>query len=104
MPLINYLITSFAALLTLALFDSNPWWIVLIYAAIVALVNYWLLIKSTTINPYLKVLGQGGLGVVLAYLLGLTPFFRTTFGTLIGYGFLLSLATYLSNRFVASKF
>lgn len=99
MLIIHYLATGICALLTLALFDSNPWWIVLSYALVATILNYWLYQKIISNSGYLSIFGQGILGAFLAYLLGLTPFFRTTFGTLVGYALLLALVQYWLRRF-----
>lgn len=103
MLIIHYLVTVITALLTLTLFDSNPWWIVLIYSGVATILNYWLFLKTIRNGIGLFSLAQGILAAFLAYLFGLTPLFRTTFGTLVGYTLLLALAQYLLGRFKSAN-
>ncbi len=94
----KYIMTTIVALLTLTLFDSNPWWIVVLYSALTTTLNFSLKAKIHA-NVFITAVTQGVSASVLAYLLGLTPFFRTTFGTLVGFALLLSLAEYLLVKF-----
>ncbi len=94
------MITS-TALLTLTLFDSNPWWKVLFYAIPATLLNLYLtgLALQKSWAPILVAPLQGVVAAFLAYLASLTTVFRSTFGTLVGFALLLSIAEYLLTRF-----
>lgn len=99
MLIVHYLVTTATALLTLTLFDSNPWLVVLAYTLVATSLNYWLFQKRLHTSKGISALGQGIFGALLAYLFGLTPIFRTTFGTLVGFALFLALAQYVLARF-----
>lgn len=98
MLIVSYIVTATTALLTLALFDSNPWWAVVLYAAGATALNYWIFQTIVQTSSGFSALGQGVLGAFLAYICGLTSFFRTTFGTLVGYALLLAFGHFVLNR------
>lgn len=80
------------SLITLTLFDSNPWWKIFLYALGATSLN---LSIARFPSQTLRMICQAISAAVLAYLLGLTPYFRTTLGTLIGFTLLLLLSEYL---------
>ena len=101
----KYAMITLVSLLTLTLFDSNPWWKVLFFA-----------IPATLLNLYFTGLGlqkswsqaviaslQGVVAAFLAYLVGLTTLLRITIGTLVGLALLLCLTEYLFARFFPRK-
>ena len=93
------------ALLTLALFDSNPWWKVLFYAIPATLLNIFLsgmAIQQSWSQHFFAPL-QGIVAAILAYFISLTTIFRSTFGTLFGFALLLTLAEYLLARFFPAQ-
>lgn len=90
-----------SSLLMLTLFDSNAWWKSLLFALAAAAANTVLSVftgQSSLPNIFLA-LGRGVTSALLAFLLGLTPFFRTTFGTLVGFAFLLTAGGFVLNYF-----
>lgn len=101
----KYILISVVAVLMLTLFDSNPWWKVLLYAIPTTLLNVYLMGMAiqNSIPIFLTGLLQGIAAAVIAYLFGLTPFFRTTLGTLVGFALLLTLAESLLARFFLPK-
>jgi hypothetical protein len=101
----KFAIITITALLTLTLFDSNPWWKVLFYS-----------IPTTLLNTYLTGLAvqqawrraiiapvQGIAAAFLAYLASLTTIFRVTLGTLVGFALLLGVAELLFNKVLMPK-
>ena len=93
------------ALLTLTLFDSNPWWKILFYAIPATLLNLYLtgMALQKSWSPIVISPLQGIVAAFLAYLISLTTIFRVTFGTLVGFALLLCLAEYLFARFFPQK-
>jgi len=94
--LVKFCITVVIALATLTLFDTNPVTLVIVYAAITTLVNYFiatrLFIKTDKI-PGLAI--QGISAMVIAWLMAvILEGFRATFATLIALAFTLVLAEY----------
>ncbi len=78
----KFALLAAAGLLTLTLFDSNPWWKTLFFAIPATLLNLFLT-GAAIQNSWPAPLTAPLLGVaaaVLAGLAGLTPVFRTTFG------------------------
>ncbi len=101
----KYAMTTLVSLLTLTLFDSNPWWKVLFFT-----------IPATLLNLYFTGLGlqkswsqaviaslQGVVAAFLAYLVGLATLLRITIGTLVGLALLLFLVEFLFARFFPQK-
>ncbi len=91
------LITKFAlifivSLLMFGLFDSNPAWKVLLYSLLAFGLNLGIthLLKKSAVA-----LLQGISAALLAYLLSLTPYFRATLSTLIGFTLFFTFAEYL---------
>lgn len=105
--MVKYLITTVLTLLMLTLFDSNPWWTVVLVSLVATTFNVKLasIMDATTLSPIFKALLQGCVVAVIAYLFGLTSFFRTTFGTLVGLVLLLTLGEYFRSKltFQANK-
>lgn len=102
---LEYAVIAPVSLLMLSLFDSNAWWKVLLFAlggAAIGLVLTSSVAKSS-INRISFAFGRGVANALLAFIFGLTPFFRTTFGTLIGFSLLLSLAGLALNYVVKEK-
>ncbi|HHT69701.1 MAG TPA: hypothetical protein GXZ85_10665 [Firmicutes bacterium] len=99
--LAKYVLLVITGLLTLTLFDSNPWWKVLIYALPATILNTILTNTSALRSWPLVFIGviQGLTAALLFYLLSLTGFFRATFGTLLGFALLILLTEYLLTRF-----
>lgn len=97
----KFVVLSIVGLLMLTIFDSNAWWKVLFYAIPTTLLNVYLMGMGIqkTLPPSLIAILQGVVAAFIAYLFGLTTFMRTTFGTLVGFALLLSLAEYLLRRF-----
>lgn len=97
----KYVLVSISSLLMLTVFDSNSWWKVLLYAIPATLLSLYLLGLSirTDLSPLPTAVMQGLALTFFAYLCGLTPFFRTTWGTLFGYALLLILAERIVSRF-----
>lgn len=93
----KYIMITVVALLTLTLFDSNPWWKVLLYAIPATLLNLYLtgMAIQRSLPARLAAPLQGVAAALVAYLVGITPFFRTTLGTLVGFSLLLSLGEFL---------
>lgn len=93
--IVKYALILVISLLMLGLFDSNPSWKVLLYSLLAFGVNIEIkhLFKRTA-----PAFIQGISAAFLAYLLSLTPYFRTTLSTLIGFTLLFSLAEYLYER------
>ncbi|HPT83865.1 MAG TPA: hypothetical protein PLM25_08235 [Limnochordia bacterium] len=98
----QFLLIFVLGLLLLTLFDSNPWWKVLLYAVPAGLLCAYLKEVLAPQTPSsLPAAGLQGLAAaLLAYLVGLTPFFRTTAGTLVGFALLVSLGELLLTRLV----
>jgi hypothetical protein len=97
----KFALLAAAGLLTLTLFDSNPWWKTLFFAIPATLLNLFLT-GAAIQNSWPAPLTAPLLGVaaaVLAGLAGLTPVFRTTFGTLVGFALLTALLEYAFARF-----
>ncbi|NLJ79808.1 MAG: hypothetical protein GX335_02155 [Firmicutes bacterium] len=96
MLLTRLIMTAWASLLTLALFDDNAWWLVLIFSAFTALINSQFDLPLP--REGWKPLGKGFLGAGLALLAGALPIFRTTPGTLIGFALLLAWGEFLIKK------
>lgn len=95
----EYVLVFPVSLLMLTLFDSNAWWKVLLFSLAAAALNTVLLARlKGGLPPGAITLGRGAVDALLAFLFGLTPFFRTTFGTLLGFILLLGLADLTLNR------
>lgn len=97
----KFAVLTTAALLTLTLFDSNPWWKVLFLAIPATLLNLYLTglaIQQSWSQLFAAPL-QGIAAAFLAYLVSLTTVLRSTFGTLVGFAILLSIVEYLLARF-----
>lgn len=99
----KYMMTTAIALLTLTLFDSNPWWIVVVFSILITAVNFWLVRSFLEGRGGIAAFTQGIIPAFLAYVVGLTPFFRTTLGTLIGFALLLALGEFLLNKFLTKQ-
>lgn len=97
----EYVMIATSALLMLGLFDSNPWWKVLLYSLFATPLNLALDQLGVQKSWPLSILAfaQGIAASLLAYLFGLTPFFRTTFGTLVGFALTIALGEQLLTRF-----
>lgn len=93
----HYILHAVSALLTLGLFDSNPWWSVLLFSLLAVFSNvvFLNLARQNNYKKMYKRIVFGILPAFLAHLASLTPFFRTTFGTLVGYALLLYLLGFL---------
>ncbi|HHW72783.1 MAG TPA: hypothetical protein GX393_06100 [Firmicutes bacterium] len=91
-------------LLMLTLFDSNPWWKVALYAAPAALLTGSLSAAAgrNNLSPAFTAALQGLAAGLFAFLLGFTPWFRTTWGTLLGFAFLVTLAELILVRLLPS--
>ncbi len=88
----EYILVFPIALLMLTLFDSNAWWKVLLFSLAAAALNTVAVNRLAGAPPPGAVaFGRGAMDAILAFLCGLTPFFRTTFGTLVGFVLLLGL-------------
>ena len=74
----------------------------MLYALPATALNVFLLgvLSPRGLPPYLSAALQGLAAALLAYLFGLTPWFRTTLGTLVGFALLFSLGELL----LASRF
>ncbi len=93
------------SLLTLTLFDSNPWWKVLFFAIPATLLNLYLtgLALQQAWSQVMTAPLQGVVAAFLAYLVSLATVFRATFGTLVGFALLLSVVEYLLAGFFPQK-
>lgn len=101
--MLKYPITIALAVLMLTLFDSNPWWLVVLISAVATAINQQLVpILVESLPRLLLGLLQGIVVALLAYLVGLTPYFRTTFGTLVGLVVLVTLAEAMSLKRMSS--
>ncbi|NLM42372.1 MAG: hypothetical protein GX199_08735 [Firmicutes bacterium] len=98
----QYLLLASLGLLLLTLFDSNPWWKVLLYAVPAGLLCAYLqtVLEVHSSSILLTAALQGLAAALVAYLLGLTPLFRTTGGTLVGFALLVGLGELLLTRLV----
>ena len=75
----QFLRLTILGLLLLSLFDSNPWWKVVLYALPTAWINTYLSKASRqAMSPACATVLQGIDAALTAYLIGLTPLFRTT--------------------------
>ena len=89
----QFLLLTILGLLLLSLFDSNPWWKVVLYALATALIITHLgQAALQAMSPAFAAVLQGIVAALTAFLIGLTPLFRTTFGTLVGFALLVSAA------------
>ncbi|NLL42527.1 MAG: hypothetical protein GX251_04205 [Firmicutes bacterium] len=101
----KFIMLVILGLLTLTLFDSNPWWKVFLFAIPAVLLNLFLtgLAVQNSWPALVTAPVQGVAAAFLAYLAGLTPLFRTTSGTLAGFALLLGVAEYLLAGFFLRK-
>ncbi|NMB01482.1 MAG: hypothetical protein GX971_08215 [Firmicutes bacterium] len=101
----KYALITLVALLMLTLFDSNPWWKVLLYAIPTTFANVFLMGMGIqgSLPRIVTAFLQGVLAAFIAYIFGLTPFLRTTLGTLVGFALLLTVLEYLLARFFLPK-
>mgnify|MGYP000848401735 FL=1 len=101
----KYALLSTAALLTLTLFDSNPWWTVLLWAIPATMLNLYLtgMTLQSSLSPNLQALVQGAAAALFAYVVSLPLILRTTLGTLIGFALLVSASESLLRRFFPQK-
>lgn len=102
--MLKYPITITLAVLMLTLFDSNPWWLVVLVAALATAINQQLAPALAQSIPRLLLgLLQGIVVALLAYLVGLTPYFRTTLGTLVGLVVVITLAESIAFKKIPSR-
>ncbi len=95
----QFLLLTILGLLLLSLFDSNPWWKVVLYALPTAwIITYLGQAARQAMSPAFAAVLQGIAAALTAYLIGLTPLFRTTFGTLVGFALLVSAAEIVLSR------
>ena len=87
----QFQLLTILGLLLLSLFDSNPWWKVVLYALPTAWSSTFLgQAARQAMSPAFAAVQQGIAAALTAYLFGLTPLVRTTFGTLVGFALLVS--------------
>lgn len=96
----EFVLVAPPSLLMLTLFDSNAWWKVLFFSSAAAVLNTLFLFGRRMGRPAVAIaFGRGMADALLAFLLGLTPLFRTTFGTLLGFILLLGMTDLIIIRF-----
>ncbi|HBG01150.1 MAG TPA: hypothetical protein DDW87_06205 [Firmicutes bacterium] len=101
----KFALLGITALLTLALFDSNAWWKVLLWAIPATLLNLYLtgMTIQASLSPKVMAFAQGIAAALFAYLVSLPMILRTTFGTLVGFALLVGVAELLVMRFYPQK-
>ena len=93
------MLLTIMGLLQLSLFASNPWWKVVLYALNTDLrISYLGQAARQAMSPAFASILQGIAAAHPAYLIGLTPLFRTTFGTPVGLAPLVSGAEIVLSR------
>lgn len=99
----RFVVSFVSGLLTLALFDDNPWLAVLGWALAATIVNYLIgeLLLKPSAGQTIAAVADGILGAVLAWVLGaLFTWFRTTGATLIALAALIAIIEYFSQSFL----
>lgn len=94
---LQLLLILLLGLLMLSLFDSNPWWKVVLFSLPTSLLTAYLgaFLGQRDLYRGLGAAAQGLAAALTALVLGLTPFFRTTLGTLLGFALLVALGELL---------
>lgn len=102
----KYAMITIVSLVMLTLFDGNPWWKVLFFAIPATLLNLYLtgMTIQKSLSTTMMAVVQAVVVAFLAFLISLTTLLRATFGTLVGFAVLLSLADYvLVKLFLGSR-
>ena len=95
----QFLLLTILGHLLLRLFASNPWRKVVLYALPTAwIIQYLGQAARQAMSPAFAAVLQGIAAALTAFLIGLTPLFRTTFGTLVGFALLVSGAAIVLSR------
>ncbi len=99
----KFVMTLLIALLTLSLFDSNPWPIVTLFALVAAAANYLVgdLVVLPAAGNITASIGDGVMAGLIAYIMDLASLgFRTTLGTLVALGLFIALGEYLFHQYL----
>lgn len=101
----KFVMTLLTALLTLSLFDSNPWPIVILFSAIATTANYLVgnLVVLPAMGNTVTAISNGVMAGLIAYMMDLTSKgFRTTLGTLVALGLFIAIEEYLFHGYLES--
>ena len=99
----KFVMTLLTGLLTLSLFDSNPWPIVVLFAVVATAANYLVgnLVVLPAMGNTVTAISNGLMAGLIAYMMDLTSAgFRTTFGTLVALGLFIAIEEYLFHGYL----